>query len=241
MQSQFEALLSAIQKELQDLEAGAAVELKKLEFANVSVAASAFVSDTTNADYPFRASVPLSGAIETMIPDVVLGLSDAISGIFAPVAECYNGGVYLYASAVPEASVAIPTIILWRGTEASKTGKTNAGGGGGLSMELVWVNGSPTSSMKGGATATVVGLGGYDLIAIKARWSASIGGHNMYFGSPGETVNMSMFATTNHSAARTVIIDTVDTITFNSGSYDGNNNTSYMIPLKIYGIKGVKK
>lgn len=115
MHSQFEALLAAIQKELADLEAGTAFELKKLQFSNVSVSAVDFVSDTTYQDFPYRAGVALSGLIESMIPEIVLSVEDATSGNFAPVAESYNGGVYLYATSAPESDITIPTIIAWRG------------------------------------------------------------------------------------------------------------------------------
>ena len=113
--NQSKAVLDAIQKELADLEAGTAVELKKLQFNNVSVSKGSFVADTTFQDFPYRASVALSGVIESMIPEVVLSVDDASSGNFAPVAESYNGGVYLYASSHPDSDITIPTIILWRG------------------------------------------------------------------------------------------------------------------------------
>lgn len=115
MHSQFESLLAAIQKELSDLEAGTAVELKKLQFSNVSVTKGAFVSDTTYQDFPYRAGISLSGVIESMIPEVVLSVDDALSGNYAPVAESYNGGVYLYAGSPPDTGIMIPTIICWRG------------------------------------------------------------------------------------------------------------------------------
>lgn len=117
MHSQFEALLTAIQKELSDLEAGTAVELKKLQFKNVSVSKGSFVSDSTYQDFPYRAGVSLSEVIESMIPEVVLSVDDAVSGNFAPVSESYNGGVYLYAGSPPDADITIPTIIMWRGSE----------------------------------------------------------------------------------------------------------------------------
>lgn len=113
--NQSKAVLDAIQKELADLEAGTAVELKKLQFSNVSVSAGDFVADTTYQDFPYRASVSLSGVIESMIPEVVLAVDDAVSGNFAPVVESYNGGVYLYAGSPPDADITIPTIIMWRG------------------------------------------------------------------------------------------------------------------------------
>ena len=114
MNNQFEALLKSIQNELLELEAGAGVELRKLQFNNVSVATGAFTANTTYEDYPLRAAVPLEGAIASMVPEVIFSMADAIGGNFAPIAESYNGGVYLYASDVPEAKVVIPTIILWR-------------------------------------------------------------------------------------------------------------------------------
>ena len=115
MQNQFEALLKSIQNELLDLEAGTGVELKKLQFNNVSVAVSAFVADTTYEDYPFRAAVALEGVISSMIPEVIFNMADAIGGNFAPVAESYNGGVYLYAADKPEGNTVIPVIICWKG------------------------------------------------------------------------------------------------------------------------------
>lgn len=115
MQSQFEALLRSIQDELSSLESGTAVELKKLLFTGVSVPTSAFVSDSTYEDYGYRAAVALSGVTSSMIPEVVFSLADTSGGNFAPVAETYNGGIYLYAADVPESQINIPTIICWRG------------------------------------------------------------------------------------------------------------------------------
>lgn len=115
MHSQFSELLVGIQKELQQLEAGTGVELKKLVFSNQSVATSAWAETKTYEDYPFRASVSLSGVISTMIPQVVFSVAALAENSFAPVAECYNGGVYIYAADKPEKAVTIPTIICWKG------------------------------------------------------------------------------------------------------------------------------
>lgn len=112
--AQFQAFLTSIEEELRDLQAGVAVELKKLMFEDTVVPTSAFASDATYADWPYRASVPLAGAISGMVPEVIFGMDEATSGSFAPVSESYNGGVYLYADSVPSASITIPTIILWR-------------------------------------------------------------------------------------------------------------------------------
>lgn len=113
--AQYTALLDSLARELADLEAGTAVELKKLAFANTVVAVSAWAEDSTYEDYPYRAAVALSGVTAAMIPEVVFGLAAMADNSFAPVAECYNGGVYIYAADVPESTITIPTIICWRG------------------------------------------------------------------------------------------------------------------------------
>lgn len=91
-----------------------AADAVKLTFTNKSVAASAFVSNSTYSDFPYRAAVALTGVTAAMIPEVFFGLTDAMSGNFAPVAESYAGGIYIYAAAKPSATVTIPTILCWR-------------------------------------------------------------------------------------------------------------------------------
>ena len=86
----------------------------KLTFTNKSVAASAFVSNSTYSDFPYRAAVALTGVTAAMVPEVFFGLTDAMSGNFAPVAESYAGGIYIYAAAKPSAAITIPTILCWR-------------------------------------------------------------------------------------------------------------------------------
>ena len=113
--AQYTALLDSLAQELANLEAGTAVELKKLAFANTAVAVSTWAEDSTYEDYPYRAAVALSGVTAAMIPEVVFGLAAMSENSFAPVAECYNGGVYIYAADVPESTITIPTIICWRG------------------------------------------------------------------------------------------------------------------------------
>lgn len=91
-----------------------AADAVKLTFSSTSVPAASFVSDSTYTDFPYRAAVALTGVSSSMIPEVVFGVSDAMSGNYAPVAEAYDGGIYLYAAAVPDAAITIPTILAWR-------------------------------------------------------------------------------------------------------------------------------
>lgn len=113
--AQYTAMLDSLAQELAQLEAGTGVELAKLCFANTAVPAAAWASDSTYGDYPYRAAVALSGVTAAMVPEVVFGLAAMADTSFAPVAECYNGGVYIYAADAPGATITIPTIICWRG------------------------------------------------------------------------------------------------------------------------------
>ena len=83
-------------------------------FENVSVPVASFVSDTTYADYPYRATIPLVGVIASMVPDVTFSIAALADCEFAPVAECYEGGIYIYASSTPTAAVLIDSVVCWR-------------------------------------------------------------------------------------------------------------------------------
>lgn len=81
---------------------------------NQTIATSAWASDTTYTEYPYRASVALPSITAVSFVEIVFSPADATSGNFAPVCDTYAGGVYLYAKAVPDAAITIPTIIVWR-------------------------------------------------------------------------------------------------------------------------------
>lgn len=115
MQAQFAAMLTYLQRELSQLEAGTGVELKKFVYQNTVVGAGAWVNSGTYKDYPMRAAVPLSGVIGSMIPQVVFGVDSLSDNSFAPAAECYDGGIYIYAAEAPAGNITIPTIMCWRG------------------------------------------------------------------------------------------------------------------------------
>ena len=86
---------------------------KTFKFTSVSVATTAWSSNSTYSaqGYAFRASVALTGVTSSMVPEVVFGMADACSGNFAPIADTYNGGVYLYAALKPSATITIPVIL----------------------------------------------------------------------------------------------------------------------------------
>lgn len=86
----------------------------RLRFQNVVVNTSAWVTDTTYTDYPYRASVSLSGVDSTMFPDVVIDETDKGKYEFASSSDSYNGGIHLYASSIPENAITLRTVVCWR-------------------------------------------------------------------------------------------------------------------------------
>lgn len=114
--------ITALQSSVNAIETSIASDKydKPLRFTDISVPAIRFTADTTYSDYPYAGAVILASAEidTTMIPDVVFGLSDAVSGNFAPIAESYvNGqvrGVRIFAKTKPTAAVTIKTLTLWR-------------------------------------------------------------------------------------------------------------------------------
>lgn len=72
--------------------------------------ASVWVSDATYEDYPYKCAIALSGVVATDVPEVVFNVAEATSGDYAPVAECYDGGIYIWSSV--DTQITVPTIII---------------------------------------------------------------------------------------------------------------------------------
>lgn len=79
-------------------------------FSGVSVAASAWVSDSTYAAYPYAASIACPSVTASHVPEVVFGATEAASGNFAPVALSGSGTVKIYAATKPTAAITVQSI-----------------------------------------------------------------------------------------------------------------------------------
>ena len=79
-------------------------------FSGVSVAASAWVSDSTYAAYPYAASIACPGVTASHVPEVVFGATEAASGNFAPVALSGSGTVKIYAATKTTAAITVQSI-----------------------------------------------------------------------------------------------------------------------------------
>ena len=82
-----------------------------LIFQNVSVAASAWSSDSTYAAYPYAATLALTGVTASHVPEVTFGATEAESGIYAPVALSGSGTVKIYAASKPAAAITLQSIL----------------------------------------------------------------------------------------------------------------------------------
>lgn len=79
-------------------------------FGPQTVAASAWASDSTYSDYPYRASIALSGVTANHVPNVNFNSTDALSGKLSPVSESYDGGVYIYATEAITDAVSVGSV-----------------------------------------------------------------------------------------------------------------------------------
>ena len=81
-----------------------------LIFQSVSVAASAWGSDSTYSAYPYAATLTLTGVTANHVPEVAFGATEAASGNYAPVALSGSGTVKIYAATKPTAAITIQSI-----------------------------------------------------------------------------------------------------------------------------------
>lgn len=86
-------------------------EKKKLVFTGIIVQPRLFSLDSTYENYPYKATLDLTGVTASMIPVVIYNMNDATSGILSPVAETKAGSISLYASEVPSNDITIPAIM----------------------------------------------------------------------------------------------------------------------------------
>lgn len=82
----------------------------RVRATNQQVAVSAWASDSSSENYPWRAPVPITGVTAAMRPVVCFAPADVDSGNFAPFAQTQADVVYIWAAEKPSATVTIPVI-----------------------------------------------------------------------------------------------------------------------------------
>lgn len=106
----------------------------------------------------------------------------------------------------------------------------------------LWENASPTSSF--GAQSISVDLSGYSWFAIEIQFQTSQTDNpalqEFRVDEVRKLINLAS-STNNRTGGRHVTWSaSAKTLTFDGAYYNGSANNSYCIPLRIYGIKGVK-
>lgn len=91
------------------------VDGKVITQGATTVQTSAWSADTTYDGYGYRASIAMSNVTSNYVPSVTFGITEAESGNFAPVADTYSGGVYIYAKEQPTEAVNVLSISCVRG------------------------------------------------------------------------------------------------------------------------------
>lgn len=76
----------------------------------VANASPSFASDNTYQDYGYKGTITVTGATASMRPEVIFGLTEAMSGNYAPICESGAGVVYIYAKV--NTPITIPLVIV---------------------------------------------------------------------------------------------------------------------------------
>ena len=74
------------------------LKIKCLTFSNIPVAVASWASDTTYSNFPYAASIALSGVTTDYIPTVNFDNTEAVGGNFSPIASTGSGTVIIYAA-----------------------------------------------------------------------------------------------------------------------------------------------
>ena len=79
-----------------------------LKFTNITV--NNWVSDTTYANYPYKATITAYDVTPSMVAEVIYSVADAESGNYASVCETFTNGIYIYSKV--NTQITIPTILV---------------------------------------------------------------------------------------------------------------------------------
>lgn len=85
-----------------------------LRVYDAQIAVTDWASDATDVNFPYRAAISVAGVESWMPPDVYYSREQISDGNLSPTPESYDGGVYLYAAALPAAALTIPLICFRR-------------------------------------------------------------------------------------------------------------------------------
>lgn len=94
------------------------LNIKALIFLNQIVPTSAWQSDSTYVNFPYKATIACNGVTENDTPLVMFGATEQESGNYTG-SDSGTNAVYIYCSVVPSDSITIPNIIVLQGVDLS--------------------------------------------------------------------------------------------------------------------------
>ena len=101
----------------------------------------------------------------------------------------------------------------------------------------LWNNASPASTFN--KQTVSLDLSKYQMVAIEYRFNTTDDYRKMYIGNVGSTMALDVVSTSGYLGWRSAAVSTTG-ISFSAATYNGNSNVvGYIIPVAIYGIKGV--
>ena len=124
-----------------------------LEFSNVEILSTAWASDATYADFPYRATVALANVSSMMTPILTLSLADAQSGNYAPIVQTIDGGIYIWSKT--NTSTTIQSILCVPLGDADTSYTTSPNSAGGLTYSITSANYTIEVNSAGGNTITI--------------------------------------------------------------------------------------
>ena len=74
---------------------------------------STWVADTTYTDFPYKATIAVTGVTSSDVAEVILSQEQASSGNYASVTNTTDGAIEIYSSVNTE--IIIPTIVIFKG------------------------------------------------------------------------------------------------------------------------------
>ena len=122
---------------------------KNIIYKNVSV--SSWAEDSTYTGFGYKATVTLANADETMIPFVTFSVADSVSGNYAPVAQSFTHGIYIYSKV--NTTITLPLVVLMKTNEITTSYVENASGG--YTLTITGSNYTEQENSAGGYTLTI--------------------------------------------------------------------------------------
>ena len=123
------------------------------------------------------------------------------------------------------------------------SGTNQKGEGGGVVLESLWTNSSPSSSFSGQTVTLSKAVSEYTLLLFVYIFSTGKQDYNTRT-YPVATLEEGVDCTlqinagsSNRTGARNFSLASETTVTFGGASYNGASNNGYVIPTQIFGIR----